>query len=158
MTIKYLAAIFLLFGSAAFGHAAAQELNVTDEGHEAESTQPEVAVDYRGLIIRYYHAYRERDRDTLQSLLTPDFHFVSSFGEHRNRDAMLDEIWPVVGVTWAVNLRIFGEGPDFVVLYEHENTAALERPAMSMAEYIRFECDKIAAIEVFTGREIQESP
>jgi len=35
-----------------------------------------------------------------RSLLTPDFHFVSSFGEYRERDAMLDDIWPAVGQAW----------------------------------------------------------
>lgn len=112
-------------------------------------------MDYRSAIVRYYRGYRERDKEALQTLLTPDFHFISSFGEYRDRDAMLDEIWPAVGITWATNLRIFGEGPDFVVLYEHENTPDLGRPPMSMAEYIRFEGDKIAAIEVFAGRAIE---
>jgi len=112
-------------------------------------------MDYRYAIERYYSAYRERDRERLQSLLTPNFHFVSSFGEYRDRDAMLDEIWPAVGRTWATNIRVFGDGPEFVVLYEHENTPGLEQPPMSMAERIRFEGDKIAAIEVFVGRVLE---
>lgn len=114
-------------------------------------------MDYHDAIERYYLAYRDRDRESLRSLLAPDFHFVSSFGEYRDRDAMLDEIWPAVGQTWAVNLRIFGDGPEFVVLYEHENTPELKQPPMSMAEYVRFEDDKIAAIEVFVGRAADSS-
>lgn len=109
-------------------------------------------MDYRGAIERYYRAYRERDREALAALLTADFHFVSPFGEYRERDAMLDEIWPSVGHTWASNLRIFGEGPAFVVLYEHENAPGAPRPPMAMAEHVRFEGDRIAAIEVFIGR------
>jgi hypothetical protein len=114
-------------------------------------------MDYHNAIERYYRAYRDRDRESLRSLLTSDFHFVSSFGEYRDRDAMLDEIWPAVGQTWATNLRIFGDGPEFVVLYKHENTPGLKQPPMFMAEHVRFEGDKIAAIEVFVGR-IAEPP
>lgn len=109
-------------------------------------------MDYRKAIERYYRAYRDRDRENLTLLLTPDFHFVSSFGEYRGRDAMLDEIWPAVGQAWATKLRIFGEGPEFVVLYKHESAAEADRAGMSMAEYIRFEGEQIAEIEAFQGR------
>jgi hypothetical protein len=115
-------------------------------------------MNYHGAIKRYYGAYRDRDRETLRLLLTSNFHFVSSFGEYSDRDAMLDEIWPAVGQTWATNLRIFGQGPEFVVLYEHEHAPGIERPGMSMAEYIRFEGGQIAEIEVFLGRSAQFPP
>lgn len=55
-------------------------------------------------------------------------------------------------------LRIFGQGPDFVVLYEHEHAAGEERPGMSMAEYIRFSGERIAEIEVFVGRTLGGTP
>ncbi len=109
-------------------------------------------MDYLRAIEHYYRAYRERDQEGLRSLLTPDFHFVSSFGEYHDRDLMLDAIWPAVGQSWATNLRVFGDGPEFVVLYEHENAPGVERPAMSMAEYVRFKGERIAEIEVFVGR------
>ncbi len=111
-------------------------------------------MDYHGTIRRYYRAYRDRDRESLRSLLAPKVRFLSSFGEYGERDAMLDEIWPAVGQSWATNLRILGQGPEFVVLYEHENAPGVERPAMSMAEYVRFEGDRIAEIEVFVGRSV----
>ena len=111
-------------------------------------------MDYEDAIRRYYGAFRTRDLEGLRALLTPDFHFVSSFGEYRDRDAMLEEIWPSVGHTWARDLRFFGVGPEFVVLYEHENAAGVERPPMRMAEHIRFEGDRITAIEVFVGRAV----
>ena len=111
-------------------------------------------MDYHAAIKRYYRAYRDRARESLRPLLTPDFHFVSSFGEHRDRDAMLDEIWPAVGQAWATKLQIFGQGPELVVLYEHESAPGVERPSMSMAEYIRFDGERIAEIEVFQGRSV----
>jgi hypothetical protein len=112
----------------------------------------EPSVNYHDAIARYYRAFRDRDRETLERLLAPDFQFVSSFGEYHARDPMLDAIWPAVGQTWATRLRIFGDGPEFVVLYEHQPASGLTRPPMTMAEHIRFEGDRIAAIEVFTGR------
>jgi len=111
-------------------------------------------MDYHGAIARYYGAYRDRDRETLRSLLTPDVHFLSGFGEYTDRDAMLDEIWPAVGQAWATKLRIFGQAPEFVVLYEHEHAPGVERPPMAMAEYVRFDGNRIAGIEVFVGRQV----
>jgi ketosteroid isomerase-like protein len=111
-------------------------------------------MDYVKAIESYYRAFRDRDLARLQALLTPDFHFVSSFGEYRDRDALLAEIWPAVGQTWATNLRVFGEGPEFVVVYEHEHAPGVERPAMRMAEAIRFRDERIEAIEVFVGRPV----
>ena len=109
-------------------------------------------MDYRRAIEDYYRAYRERDLEGLRALLTPDFHFVSGFGEYRDRDAMLAEIWPAVGQTWAEGLRVFGDGPEFVVLYEHASVPGAVRPPMRMAEHVRFEGERIARVEVFVGR------
>jgi ketosteroid isomerase-like protein len=116
-----------------------------------------MTLDYHRAIGRYYQAFRNRDRAALESLLTPDFHFVSSFGTYRERDAMLDDIWPRVGQAWATDLRIFGEGPEYVVLYNHQAPSDAERPRTRMAEYLRFRGDRIAAIEVFIGRSVEAS-
>lgn len=112
-------------------------------------------MDYHRAIESYYRAYRDRDRERLRALLTPDFHFVSSFGEYRDRDAMLDGIWPAVGQSWATGLRVYGEGPEFVVVYEHESAPGTNNPGVRMAEYVRFEGERIAKIEVFVGRPLE---
>ncbi len=108
----------------------------------------------RRVIVGYYRAFRERDREGLRSILTPDFHHVSSFGEWRDRDAMLEAIWPGVGQNWAANLEIFGEAPEFMVRYQHESLPGAPRPPTRMAEFIRFDGNKIAEIEVYIGREL----
>lgn len=46
-------------------------------------------MDYHDAIERYYRAYRDRD-------------------------AMIDDIGPAAGQTRAANLRILGDGPEFV--------------------------------------------
>jgi hypothetical protein len=109
---------------------------------------------YHDAIERYYRAYRDRDREAFESLLTSDVHFVSSFGEYRKRDSMLDEIWASVGQTWATDLQIYGDGPEFVVLYHHETQPGIERPGMRMAERVKFRGERIAEIEVFVGRSL----
>jgi hypothetical protein len=111
---------------------------------------------HRQIIEAYYSAFRKRDLQGLRSILTPDFHHVSSFGEWRDRDAMLEAIWPAVGQSWAVNLQIFGEAPEFMFRYQHETLPGIPRPPMSMAEFIRFRGDKIAEIEVYLGRELDK--
>ena len=112
-------------------------------------------MDHRDAIERYYRAFRERDRETLRELLTPDFHHVSAFAEWRDRDAMLEAIWPEVGRAWAVNLEIFGAPPRFMVRYDYEwEAGASHRPAR-MAELVRFEGERIAEIEVYVGRDMR---
>lgn len=111
-------------------------------------------MDHREIIHRYFRAFRERDREGLREILTPDFHHVSSFGDWRDRDAMIEAIWPGVGSSWAAGLQIFGTHPEFMVRYHHGLAPGHPRPPNSMAEYIRFEGDRIAEIEVFIGREL----
>ncbi len=47
----------------------------------------------REAINRYYACFRELDKEGLRALLTPDFRHVSTFGEHSDRDEMLEAIW-----------------------------------------------------------------
>ena len=96
-------------------------------------------------IESYYRAFRQRDRASLERLLTPAFHHVSPFGVHSGRDSMLDAIWPSVGQHWAEDIEIYGDGPQFMVRYRHSTGAEI-------AEHFRFEEDRIAEIHVYMGR------
>jgi hypothetical protein len=116
-----------------------------------------VHIDHRQIIESYFGGFREREREMLRMILTPDFHHVSSFGEWRDRDAMLEAIWSGVGQRWAVNLQVFGEAPEFMVRYQREGLPGSEPSPMSIAEFIRFEDDKIAEIEVYIGRQSAKS-
>ena len=77
----------------------------------------------------------------------------SPFGSYDDRDEMLDAIWPSVGSVWAVELEIFGEGPGYMVRYSHNVD-----PASTHAEYIRFDGDRIAEIEVYLSKFPQKQP
>lgn len=123
-------------------------------GGLSKLTNGKLVMNQKQTIEAYYRAFRERDRETLRSILTPDFHHMSSFGEWNDRDAMLEAIWPEVGHSWAEGLQIFGEAPNYMVRYKIATQARSERPPMSMAEFIRFEGSRISEIEVYTGREL----
>ncbi len=106
-------------------------------------------MNHRELITEYYRCYRERDLEALRAILTPDFRHTSSFGEYAGRDAMLAEIWPAVGQSWARDLQIIGEGSEFVARFVVESK---QRPPVRMAEHIRFEGDRVAEVETYIGR------
>src|SRR5688500_10643923 len=106
-------------------------------------------MDHETAIHDYFRCFRERDRAGLERLLAPDFRHVSPFGIWADRDRMLDAIWPQVGRSWAVDLEIFGAGPDYMVRYRH----AGEHEGGALAEHIRFEGDRIAEIQVYVGRQ-----
>lgn len=62
------------------------------------------------IIAEYYCCYRERNLEALRAILTADFRHTSSFGEYSGRDAMLAEIWPAVGQSWACDLQTSAAG------------------------------------------------
>ena len=105
-------------------------------------------------IQKYYNCFREADKEGLRSLLTHDFKHKSSHAVYNDRDAMLEEIWSEVGSHWAEDLRFFGSGPEYMVCYTVNND---EGPICSMAEYIKFDGDKIAEIESFRGRDLSDN-
>ncbi len=110
-------------------------------------------MEHQRTIEAYYRAFRERDLEGLRALLTPDFRHVSAFGAWRDRDAMLDAIWPHVGRVWAAGLEIYGVAPAFMVRYHHEGAPDAPCSAARLAEFIRFDGERIAEIEVYVGPE-----
>lgn len=104
---------------------------------------------YNRIIRQYYQSYKDADKEALRETLTADMKHTSDFATYTDRDAMIEEIWLAVGHTWAEDLRIFGSHPAFMVRYR---VVGGDRPARSMAEYIRFDGEKITEIEVYMGR------
>jgi hypothetical protein len=108
-------------------------------------------MDNREVVAEYYRCYRDRDLEALRAILTADFRHTSSFGEYAGRDAMLAEIWPSVGQSWARDLQIIGGDLEFVARFVVESK---QRPAVRMAEYLRFEGARIAEVETYIGRTV----
>jgi hypothetical protein len=103
----------------------------------------------RKLIAEYYRCFHDRDLEGLRALLTPDFRHTSSYAIYSNRDAMLAEIWPAVGKSWARDFQIIGGGSEFVARFV---VGSNEKPPVRLAEYIRLEGEKIAEVETYVGR------
>jgi hypothetical protein len=118
----------------------------------SQTTQKEVDMKYQQVIKQYYQSYKNADKETLRETLTVDLKHTSDFATYTDRDEMIEEIWPTVGQSWAEDLQIFGSHPEFMVRYK---VAGGNRSARNMSEYIRFEGDKIAEIEVFMGQELE---
>jgi hypothetical protein len=104
-------------------------------------------MSHEDTIHEYYRCFRDRDRATLTRILLPGFRHVSPFGSYDDRDRMLEEIWPHVGAVHAVDIEIYGGGPGYMVRYRHSGGS----PAR-FAEFVRFDGDHIAEIEVYVGR------
>lgn len=104
----------------------------------------------RAAVAEYYRCFREADLEALRALLTPNFRHESSYKVYNDRDAMLAEIWPAVGKSWADDLQIIGDESEFVARFV---VRSQERPPIRMAEYVRFEGDLIAEVETYLGRE-----
>src|SRR5688500_20294864 len=85
----------------------------------------------------------------LLTIRTPYLRQTSNFAEYTGRDAMLAAIWPAVGQSWARDLQVIGGGSEFVARFVVESK---ERPPVRMAEYVRFEGDRIAEVETYLGR------
>lgn len=98
-------------------------------------------------IRTYFDCFKNRDRETLEKILTPNFIHSSPFGYFDNRDKMLDTIWPSVGDRWAIDLEIFSAGDGYMARYRHNVD-----PQPLLAEFIRFEGDRMAEIEVYLGK------
>ena len=103
-------------------------------------------MDHENLILDYYRCFKNRDRKRLEELLVDDFIHLSPYGRFQGRDSMLDTIWPEVGKTHAEGFEIFGKSPEFMVRYRHCSDGSPR-----LAEWIRFDGDRIKEIEVYLG-------
>lgn len=104
-------------------------------------------MNHHDSIRAYFNCFRELDRATLRGLLADDFRHLSPFGEFHDPDQMIEAIWPqVTGKVWADDIRIFGDGPDYVVQYRHAGESAGK-----LAEYFRFDGERISEIIVYFG-------
>ena len=96
----------------------------------------------------YYDCFASCDRETLTGLLTKDFAFASSYATYKDRDKMLDDIWPhvVQNRNRVEDLEFFHLGNQLIAKYCHAGS-----PETGICELFEFEENKIRSIKVYTS-------
>ena len=100
----------------------------------------------RETVRAYFRAFRDRDRVTLERILAPKLIHRSPFGEHRDRDRMLDQVWPHPGPIWAEEVTVYGRAPEFLAHYRHGGASRGH-----LVERFVFDGERIVEIEVYLG-------
>lgn len=103
-------------------------------------------MNHKSAIHDYYAAYKNRDRTALERILDKQVQFRSPFGDHGDRDRMLEEIWPSVGRVWAVDMEIFGDGPGSIVRYRHNVSNS-----PTLVEHVRSQNNRIVQVDVYAS-------
>ncbi|MDM9627149.1 nuclear transport factor 2 family protein [Rhizobium sp. S152] len=98
-----------------------------------------------------YAAYIDGRKDIVAAMLTEDFTFSSPRDDHIGRDAYFDRCWPEPPPFERMEIEYLGiAGDEAVVRYR-----AVKRDggAFRNMETFRFKGDKVAAVEVYFGRD-----
>jgi len=96
-----------------------------------------------------YHAYVDKDRDAIEALIAPDFHFTSPLDNRLDRDAYLARCWPNSAMLASfefVDVAVHGE---YVYVVYEAVTAAGRR--FRNAERLRVRDGRIVEAEVYFG-------
>jgi hypothetical protein len=102
-----------------------------------------------GIVMKYYLAYETKDREVVEALLTTGFLFSSPLDDHISREGYFEKCWPNSVKIRAFHIhKLFEAGSESFVLYDGELYNGVK---FHNTEFIRFEGDKIAEIEVFFG-------
>jgi ketosteroid isomerase-like protein len=101
------------------------------------------------LARRYYAAFQEVDRETMEALLAPHFTFTSPFDDRIDREHYFTRCWPSAGsFDFRDDMEIFAKGDERVVLYSTDGKTG---GTFRNAELFHFESGQIVSIEVFFG-------
>ncbi len=112
---------------------------------EANETEREKTV--RAL----YAAYIDGRKDVVAATLAEDFTFSSPRDDHIDRDAYFDRCWPTPPPFARMEIEYLGlSGDEAVVRYR---AVKHDGGAFRNMETLRFRGGKLAAVEVYFGRE-----
>jgi ketosteroid isomerase-like protein len=101
------------------------------------------------LIRKYFSAFLSQDRKTLEAGLSDDFTFNSPRDDHIGKAAYFERCFPNGDKIQSEHIeRIFEKGNEAFVRYRAELT---DGSKFRNVEYIRFEGDKIKAVDVYFG-------
>ncbi|MBB4194181.1 ketosteroid isomerase-like protein [Rhizobium aethiopicum] len=99
-----------------------------------------------------YAAYLADRKDIAGAMLTEDFTFSSPRDDHIDRAAYFERCWPKDPLFRAIYIEFLAvNGDEAVVRYRAEK---LDGTSFANMESLRFRGDRIAAVEVYFGRNL----
>lgn len=102
-------------------------------------------------IHRLFEAYLSNRKDIVAAMLADDFTFSSPRDDHIDKNAYFERCWPETPAFRRIEIeRLFADGNEVVTGYRAEK---IEGGAFRNLELFRFRDGKIAAIEVYFGRD-----
>ena len=108
-------------------------------------------------IPGYYQAWTQADRAAVEAVVGDPFSFTSPYDDHIDRTEFFRRCWPNAGLHERFDVqRVLPDGEDgALVLYE----ARLKGGKMLRnVEYLRFEGERLRAVEVYFGLAPGEQP
>lgn len=106
------------------------------------------------IVRQCYRAYQTQDRALIESVLADDFTFSSPRDDHIDRTTYFARCWPNSDKTREFTLELIAEhGDEVVVRYLLELTDGTRFRNM---EVLRFSANKVAAVDVYFGRTIEQ--
>jgi SnoaL-like domain len=105
------------------------------------------------VLATYFDSWREKNFDSLRSILADDVTFAGPLGTAANAEECVAGIERLSQMTTAIDVRkVFVDGPDVLTWFELHTTIA---PPMPVANWSRVEDGKIVRIRVtFDPREM----
>ncbi len=104
------------------------------------------------LVRKYFAAFLNKDRKTMEEALTDDFTFNSPRDDHIDKQAFFERCFPNSDQFCAQRIeKIFVEGSEAFVRYRAE---LHDGARFRNTEYIRFEGDKIKEVDVYFGSKL----
>jgi ketosteroid isomerase-like protein len=99
-----------------------------------------------------YAAYIEGHKDIVAAMLTEDFTFSSPRDDHIDRDTYFERCWPKPPPFARLEIEYLGLADDEAVV----RYRAIKRDggAFRNMETFRFKGDKVAAVDVYFGRDV----
>lgn len=114
--------------------------------HEREGAF--VENDLTTLVRGYYGAFVDKNRDAMEALVAPDFHFTSPLDNHLDRKAFFERCWPNSAVISAFRLmNLVAAGDRVFVTYDGQG----ERGGFRNTEILTFRDGRLVDVECYFG-------
>jgi ketosteroid isomerase-like protein len=106
------------------------------------------------LAKKFYKAFSEAERDTVEKLLAPDFTLQAPPDHFLDRNSFFEQAWPgAAGHVKHAFVRLIEQGDEVIVTYEETMPDGTKR---RNTEVLTFADDKICRSEIYFGWNIKQ--